>query len=144
MADPEPLKTAADAGPQEKVDLGKHVEIELADPEGEVERLAFDLVPDEQADFYYGLLGISTPLAKAILGQRVGSVVNYRSGERYRVRILSVRPIDHENLGAAAERRKAAQDAVKQAERTTALIFATSVDSKWGDYDADGMIENWD
>jgi hypothetical protein len=43
-------------GRKKKVDLGKHVEIELVDPEGEVERMAFDLVPDEQADFYSGLL----------------------------------------------------------------------------------------
>ena len=31
------------------------------------------------------------------------------------------------------------QEAITDSERTNAVIFATSVDGKWGDYDADGL-----
>jgi hypothetical protein len=126
------------------VSLGAHVAIELLSQSGESERLEFDLVPDDQADFYSGLLGESTPLARAILGQTVGSLVPYRQADIQQVRILTVDPSARQASSEAAARRKAAvQEAVKQAERTNALIFATTVEGKWGEYDADGMIENW-
>jgi hypothetical protein len=122
-----------------------HVEIELTDQEGENERLSFDIVPEEQADFYSGLLGENTPLARAILGQRAGSQVYYEAAGICRVRILAVRPIQSPASGEAADRRKTAvEQAIKQVERTNALIFATTVEGKWGEYDADGMIENWE
>lgn len=121
------------------------VEIDLTNPSGECERMAFTIVPDDQADFYSGLLGESTPLAAAILGKPAGTLASYYANGMQRVKILSVAPINGAGAGEAAARRKAAvQEALTQAERTSALIYATSVDSKWGDYDADGMIEGWD
>jgi hypothetical protein len=121
------------------------VEIDLTDPSGECERIAFTIVPDDQADFYSGLLGESTPLAAAILGKSAGMLASYYANGMQRVKILNVAPINGAGAGEAAARRKAAvQEALTQAERTSALIYATSVDSKWGDYDADGMIEGWD
>jgi hypothetical protein len=127
------------------VALRTHVEIELIDSTGTSERLTFDLVPDEQADFYSGLLGESTPLAQAILGQVEGSLVPYLASDVRQVRIMTVGPSAIQMPEQAATRRKAAaQKALKQAERTNAMIFATSVEGKWGDYDADGMMENWD
>ena len=44
---------------------GMHVEVELIGENGLSEPLAFDLVPDEQADFANGFLGAGTPLATA-------------------------------------------------------------------------------
>jgi hypothetical protein len=120
------------------------VEIDLIDPSGESERMSFCIVPDAQADFYAGFLGESTPLAQAIIGKTPDSQASYYANGLTRVKILSVTPVDRAEIGEAAEKRKAAvRAAVTQAERTSALIYATSVDSKWGDYDADGMIEGW-
>lgn len=128
------------------VTLNTRVEIEWLDPDGENERLAFQIVPDAQADFYAGYLGISTPLAHAILGKTAGVSVLYETGSRIQqIRILSVTAGEEAQSGEAAARRKAAvQEAIIQVERTNALIFATSVESKWGDYDADGMIQGWE
>ncbi|MBN1147806.1 MAG: GreA/GreB family elongation factor [Anaerolineales bacterium] len=133
------------APPLDKVKLYSHVEIELVDASGGSERLAFDIVPDEQADFYSGLLGVSAPLARAILEQPVGSLARYDAGEPCQVRILSAHRIESSQASEAAARRKAAADeARKQVERTNAMIFATTVEGKWGEYDADGMMENWE
>jgi hypothetical protein len=128
-----------------KVKLYTHVEVEMIDASGESERLSFDIVPDEQADFYSGLLGEGTPLAQAILGQVAGGQARIQAGENCLVRILAVSPIEGNEAGEAAARRKAAAaEALKQAERTNAMIFASTVEGKWGEYDADGMMENWD
>jgi hypothetical protein len=128
-----------------KVKLFTHVEIEMIDASGESEHLSFDLVPDEQADFYSGLLGEGTPLAKAILGQVAGSQVNLEAGETCTVKILTVNSIAKNVSSEGAARRKAvAEEALKQAERMNAMIFSTTVEGKWGEYDADGMMENWD
>ena len=127
------------------VALNTHIEIEFISLSGTNERLEFDIVPDQQADFYSGLLGESTPLAQAILGRPEGSVAPYHVADISQVRIVSVKPIAGDASPEAAERRKkAAKDALQQVERTNALIFATTYEGKWGGYDADGMIKNWD
>jgi hypothetical protein len=63
------------------VALGTHVEVELVDESGASEYLAFDLVPDERADFANGFLGVGTPLAQAILGKVAGES-GVRLGDR--------------------------------------------------------------
>jgi hypothetical protein len=122
--------------------MGTHVEVELIDQQDSAELLAFDIVSDESADFEHGFLGAGTPLAQAILGQLVGSVIPYRMGDVSRVRIVSV---DRSQIIAptdAAERRQAAlKKARDQAERTSAEIFAASYSSKWGDYDPAGIAD---
>lgn len=126
------------------VDLYTHVEIELIDQAGQAERLGFDLVPDGQADFYSGLLGLSTPLAQAILGQPAGSLALYQAADIRQVRILAVTSLSQAASSEAATRRQeAVQEALKQVERTNAMIFASTIEGKWGEYDADGMMENW-
>ena len=50
---------------------------------GPPERLAFDLVPDAEADFPRGYLGVGTPLARAILGRTAGEVLSYRAAEAF-------------------------------------------------------------
>jgi hypothetical protein len=123
-----------------QVGLNCHVEVELIDAEGNVEPLAFDLVAAEAADFDRGLLGVNTPLGKAIRGKTAGSDAPYRMGDVRRVRILAVGPAQASAPGDAAERRQAVLDeARRKAERTNAEMFAASYDGKWGDYSTDGM-----
>lgn len=127
-----------------KVNVGCQVEVELLSRSAEAEQLAFRMVSDQQADFAHGLLGESTPLAKAILDQPEGSVVPYSMADIYAVRILSVTPGQADAESDAAERRRAeAEDAARQAGRTSAIVFASSFSGKWGDYDPSG-IEKWE
>ena len=44
----------------------------------------------------------------------------------------------------ASQREATLKDAQDQIEFTNAVLFATSVDTKWGEYDADGLdYEDW-
>jgi len=128
-----------------RAQAGCHVEIELLARSGERERLDFDLVPDEQADYQAGFLGVSAPLALAILGERAGITIPYFTEELQGVRILSITATTRQAASDTAARREAAiQDAVAQIEFTNAVLFAASVDTKWGEYDADGLnYEQW-
>ena len=117
-------------------DLGTHVELELLLQQDEVERLTFDLVPDESADFARGFLGIGTPLAQAIYRRAAGSVVPYRVGDARSIRILSVTRAESAPPEDVARRRQETiQKAVDQSDRTNAMMFASSFSGKWGDYD---------
>ena len=126
----------------QQVAVGTHVEVELIDEGGECERLAFDLVPDKQADFANGFLGESTPLAQAILGQAAGNVVAYRMGDVVEVCILTVTPEVRAPIeDVAAKRQAVIQQAVAESERISDMMFALAVGSKWGDYDPGGVKE---
>jgi hypothetical protein len=128
-----------------RIQIGCLVELELLSRSGECEALAFDLVPDQQADYQAGFLGVSTPLAKAILGEKAGITVPYFTDELQGIHIVSVSPSKRKPPGSAATEREAAvQDAVEKIEFTNAVLFAASVDTKWGEYDADGLdYEKW-
>ncbi len=118
------------------VAVGTHVEVELIDEAGEIDRLEFDLVPDQQADFANGFLGESTPLAQAIIGQSAGSVLPYRAGDIIKVRILTVTGEGRTpSEDVAAKRQAVIQQAVAESERISDMVFALAVGSKWGDYD---------
>jgi hypothetical protein len=124
---------------------GLYVEVELINQDASTDQLAFTLVPDAQADFAQGFLGVSTPLAKAILGYTVGSTVPYRAEDIRAVKILAARPSQQKPTEDVAARREAVErEAINTAEYINAMIFASAVDTKWGDYDADGLNpENW-
>ena len=123
-----------------RVQLGCHVEIELLARSGERESLAFDLVPDDVSDYQAGFLGVSTPLAQAILGEASKTLVPYFTEELQAVQILSVTTSTRKPPSDASSRRKeAVDDAVNQIEFTNAVLFAASVDTKWGEYDPDGL-----
>jgi hypothetical protein len=127
------------------VTLGSHVEVELVGESGERETLAFDLVPDDEADFSSGLLGLGTPLAQAVLGQPAGSLVPYRVGDIRDVRILSVAASKFAPGDAAAASRQAViQKAISQSDLADAVRFALTVDQKWGETDPEGIVSNWD
>jgi Transcription elongation factor, GreA/GreB, C-term len=123
-----------------EVKAGMRVEIELVSRNGKIERLAVTIVPDAQADFASGFLGEGTPLAKAILGQTVGSLVPYPVADMRAVRILSASASGQAPADEAAARREAVlREAAEKSEFTSAQIYATSADTKWGDYDADSL-----
>ena len=127
------------------VAVGSRVEVELVAESGERESLAFDLAPDDQADFSSGLLGLGTPLAQAVLGQRAGSVVAYRMGDIREVKILSVTAgLRARQADATASRQAVIQKAISQSDLADAVRFALTVDQKWGETDPEGIISSWD
>jgi hypothetical protein len=112
------------------------VEVELSGRSGPPEHLTFTLVDDDQADFDAGFLGLSTPLAKTILGKLAGQTLAYRAGDLQSVKILSVQARGREQTEDVAARRQAVIDkAVKHSDSVNAMIFAGAVNSKWGEYD---------
>ena len=135
--------SAKRAQPQPVVQIGTHVVIELADKTGGSERLEFDIVPDALADLAKGFLGVGTPLARAIGDQSAGSTISYRHADIVSVRIVSVAPASTTPSADVAEERDATlRKAVEEAQRTDAIVFASSFSGKWGDYDPEGM-EHW-
>jgi Transcription elongation factor, GreA/GreB, C-term len=142
LADERP---AEPGGAPAEVEVGMHVEVELVGESGEAERLALDIVPDDEADFSAGFLGISTPLSRAMLGRRAGSVVPYRAGDIREIRILSVaasaRPPSED---VAASREAILQKAVTKSDMADTVRFALSVDTKWGGYDPSGIAPEWE
>jgi hypothetical protein len=125
-----------------KVWAGRHVELELRYETAEIERLSLDVVPDNAADFERGFLGESSALAKAIMGKQAGSVVAYNIGDIVEVRILSVSAeliAQPEDL--SKRREETNRKAVRHSDHTSAIIYASSMNSKWGDYDPDGLKE---
>jgi len=124
------------------VGLGTHVEVELIDETGASEALAFDLVPDEQADFANGFLGAGTPLAQAIAGKCAGEVVTCALGDVVSVRVVNVTAAERvQEEDVAAKRQAVIEQAVAESERISDMVFALAVGSKWGDYDPGGVKE---
>ena len=128
-----------------RVKIGTRVEIELLSESGEVDRLAFDVVADAQADFASGFLGAGTPLAQALLGQPAGATVPYAVADEVEVRILSVTPSKRAPAPeVAAAREAAAKEAVSKANMEEMVRLALTVDVKWGDYDPEALESGWD
>jgi hypothetical protein len=122
------------------VALGTRVEVELLTAEGDSEQLAFDIVPDDAANFAAGFLGASTPLARAIMGRPAGSRVRYTAGDIVEARILTVAASERlADEDAAAGRDAATRDAVNRAEAEDTIRLALTFSSKWGDYDPEPL-----
>lgn len=125
-----------------KIWTGRHVELEVSYSDGEIERLSLDIVADASAEFEQGFLGESTPLARAIIGHTSGSVVAYQAGI---VKILSVsQSISDPPLDAAKRRDEVIQKAVSDSDRTSVMLFASSFNGKWGDYDPKSLLDDED
>jgi hypothetical protein len=121
---------------------GYKIEIELIDVGGEREPLKVQIVPDAYADLARGYLGEGTPLCQAIYGQPVGSEIDYAMGDIRRVRIAAVTPTDEgPDRGVALRREATLRKAVDQSDLTNAILFASSFNGKWGDYDPAGLME---
>ena len=128
---PEPKKHSAD--------LGMQVEIDLVTIDG-TDRLEMEIVPDNYADFTLGYLGISTPLARTILGRKAGETIPYPVEGGIAVRLIHVAPSQKAPPTEIAERRQAVlRKAVDQSDHTNAVLFASSFSGKWGDYDPDSI-----
>jgi hypothetical protein len=123
-----------------QVGQDSHVEVELIDDQNNSERMEFDLVAENAADFASGRIGVNTPLGKAIRGKFVGNVVDYVKGDIRKVRILQATPLQAKVPEDANARRQAILDeARRKAERTNTEMFASSYSGKWGDYNTDGV-----
>lgn len=126
----------------ERVAPGTLVEIKLVDKAGGTEIISFSIVPNELADFKNGFLGEGTPLARAILGQRAGATISYGADSIVAIQIVSIKPAQSKpDQGVIGRRKETLRKAVLRSDLTNALIFATSFDSKWGDYDPSGLVE---
>ena len=135
-------ETKHDASVPLRVGPGTRVEVELVDEVGNTEHLVFDVVPDAQADFAHGFLGIGTPLAQAILGQPAGIAVPYCVGDIVQARILNVTlDVRAPSADVEAKRQGVLRQALAQAEQVSDMAFALAVGSKWGDYDPGGSKE---
>ena len=133
----------ADVNELPVVMVGRHVEFEVKYENGETETLSLDVVPDKAADFAGGFLGEGTPLAKAILGQSVGSAILYHAGDIVGLLILSVSTeLSAQPSDLTERRQETIRKAVRQSDHTNLVIFASSMNSKWGDYDPDGIRED--
>ena len=128
---------------KEEVDLNTRVEIEMTSTSGEQQVMNFDLVTDDQADFYAGFLGVSTPLAQAILGHTQGTSIPYPVGDVTEVKILSICPTSRQAPSdKAAQRERVIRQAVAESELKNRLAVATTVDNKWGDYDPGDLLQS--
>ena len=125
--------------------LGCCVELILIARSGSRETLKFDLVSDDDADYQAGFLGISTSLARAILGEKPGTLVPYFTEDLQAVEILSITAATRKpSSSTSTQRKRNIQETKSQLEFRDALLFASSAGTKWGDYDADGLdYEKW-
>lgn len=121
-----------------QVEFGSAVIVELVDQDGHAEPLTLVIVAERAADFDQGFLGENAPLARAILGQFVGSVVPYVMGDIRQVHIVQAQRVDLTAEDTAARRAAVLDKAREDAARTNAEMFAASFSGKWGNYDAGG------
>ena len=120
--------------------MGSRVEVILRDRAGGQERLSVVIVRDEAADFAQGLLGENTPLAKAVMGEKAGSVIPYLKDDITAIEVVSVIQSGINPPGDAASRREASiRQAMREVQDTSAMVFASSFSGKWGDYDPDSI-----
>lgn len=126
------------------IELGTRVELELESKAKTRETLAFTLVDDRAADFDKGLLGISTPLAQAILGHTAGETLDYTRGDIVRVHIRTVAPGETDSTAAVEAREEALKRARDKAELSNLISFALTFDSKWGDYDPEQIVKQYE
>lgn len=125
--------------------VGRHVTLDLRYSDGEVERLELDVVTDKQADFSRGFLGESTPLAQAILGKTAGTDILYQAGDIAGVRVIAVLPeLSAEPQDLSSRREALERKAASDSDRTSTVIYASSMNSKWGDYDPKYLEEEDD
>jgi hypothetical protein len=125
------------------INNGYHVVLNLVDRTGKKDRLDIDIVADQSADFSQGFLGVSTPLAKVLLGEKVGSVIPYLKDDILAIEILEVSPSTVEPPDDIQEKRLSMMNkALREVEHTNAVVFASSFSGKWGDYDPDSLLKD--
>jgi hypothetical protein len=99
-----------------------------------------DIISDDCADFENGFLGISTPLAKTILGETSGYLIPYFTQDLQAVQILSIKQSTRKpGSKIPSSRKKTIREILNQIEYRDAVLFSSSSNTKWGSYDADGL-----
>ncbi|MGE5124449.1 MAG: hypothetical protein ACM3H7_08015 [Acidobacteriaceae bacterium] len=130
---------------KDTIDIGCHVDLNLVDRHGVKEGLGIDIVVDEAADFAHGFLGVSTPLAKVLLGEKAGTVIPYLKDDISAIEVLRVSPSTSKPSEKATEQRRARlKEITREVEHTSAVVFASSFSGKWGDYDPDSLLDEED
>jgi hypothetical protein len=125
---------------QNSVKLGDQVEIQVFYRSGHKEKLVLDLVKDSEADINQGYLGESTPIATAILDEPPGTIVPFFTPELLAIEILSVQEASRQPDPDVSKRRKQSlKDTLNRIEFRDAILFASSTETKWGQYDPDGL-----
>jgi hypothetical protein len=130
---------------EEAIQIGYCVAIEFISRSGNTERFTFDLVQDDKADIENGYLGISTPLGQTLIGARCGETIPYFNPEYKAIKILAIRKSNRvPGIEKTKSRKDSLQKTLRQIEYREAILFASSTDTKWGSYDADGLdYETW-
>jgi len=124
---------------------GTRVKLELVDELDASEAMDVQIVSDEFADVSKGYLGKGTPLALAIEGHVVGESIPYDMGDIRQVRILEVRlDTDGPDAAIAERREQAMRKALNQTDLTNSILFASSFNGKWGDYDPSSLSKELD
>lgn len=124
---------------------GTRVEIELTARDKTRETLQCVLVNDDAADFAKGLLSVNTPLAKTILGHTAGETLAYTQGDIVQIKILNVqRAPDAVASDAGEQRDETLRRARDKAELASMVSFALTFDSKWGDYDPEQIVKQYE
>ena len=134
------LVTAHEAATESPVvTMGSRVSLDLVDKGGGHDLMTVELVANSAADMANNLLGAGTPLARAILGRKVGEVVPYKIGEMKEVQVLAIEPGQATVDDLSARRTAAREKMIKDADKTSRLIFGSAFSSKWGSYEPDKM-----
>jgi hypothetical protein len=124
---------------------GTKVRLELVDETGASEAMDVQIVPDDFADVSKGYLGLGTPLAAALEGHLAGESIAYEMGDIRSVRILEVSLAEEgPDVGIAERREQAHRKALNETDRTNAILFASSFNGKWGDYDPSSLNNELD
>ena len=124
---------------------GTRVLVELVDERGLTEQMDVTIVADDFADVRIGYLGQGTPLARALEGHIPGDCVDYRMGELRELRILAVSLAEKgPDAGVSERRQEILRKAAADSDRINAILFASSFNGKWGDYDPSSLVEGPD
>jgi hypothetical protein len=124
---------------------GTRIEIELTARDKTRETLQCVLVNDDAADFAKGLLSVNTPLAKTILGHTAGETLAYAQGDIVQIKILDVQLAPDAVAADAGEQRdETLRRARDKAELASMVSFALTFDSKWGDYDPEQIVKQYE
>lgn len=127
------------------VALGTRVEIELIARDKTREKITCVLVNDDAADFDKGFLSVNTPLAKTILDHTAGESLAYARGDIVQIKILTVQTAsDALTTDTAEQRDETLRRARDKAELASMVSFALTFDSKWGDYDPEQIVKQYE
>jgi hypothetical protein len=122
------------------VQSGCCVKMEMLYRSGNREHITLDIVPDEKADYENGFIGISTPLAKALIGEKSGYFIPYFTQELKAIQIISIKKSSRTpETNKSSTRTESIKEMVKKIEFRDAVLFASSTETKWGSYDTDGL-----